>query len=77
MSIVRCSGSVVTDANGAAPCQDGGGLPLAWTVEQPFDVSSIDPAVAGEFFGLGFVLYGTAWVIGKSTAMIVNAIKLL
>lgn len=77
MSIVRCSGTVVSDANGAPLCQDGGGFALAWTVEQPFDISSIDPVVAGELFGLGFVLYGTAWAIGKGAAMVVNAIKLL
>lgn len=77
MSLIRCEGTVQTDPAGAAVCLDGGGLPLTWTVEAPFEISSIDPVVAGELFGLGFVLYGTAWVIGKSTAMIVNAIKLL
>ena len=77
MSIIRCPGTVVSDANGVALCQDGSGLALAWTVEPSFDISQIDPAVAGELFSIGFILYGTAWAIGKGAAMVVNAIKLL
>ncbi|MEM8684364.1 MAG: hypothetical protein AAGF72_13085 [Pseudomonadota bacterium] len=77
MPTARCDGVIVTDVNGVPSCEDLQGAPLAWVQVEPFSLDQIDPEVAGEHFALGFVLYGTAWAIGKGAAMVVNAIKLL
>lgn len=75
MATARCDGVVTTDANGVPACEDGGGAPLAWVQVEPFSVEDIDSTIAGEHFAVGFVLYATAWVIGKAVGVILNAIR--
>jgi hypothetical protein len=73
----RCDGVITTDASGVPSCLDLASAPLAWVAVEPFSVESIESEVAGELFAMGFVLYGTAWAIGKGAAMLVNAIRML
>lgn len=77
MATARCEGTIVTDVSGYPSCQDQGGAPLAWVQVEPFSLDDIDPVVAGEHFAVGFVIYGTAWAIGKSVAMLLDAIRML
>lgn len=77
MAVARCEGTIVSDVNGVPACEDGAGAPLAWVSVEPFDVADVDATIAGEHFAVGFVIYGTAWAIGKGAAMVVNAIKML
>jgi len=36
---------------------------------------SVDPVVAGQLFAVGFIIYGTAWAIGKSVGIILDVIR--
>ncbi len=75
MATARCDGVIVTDVNGVPACEDQGGAPLAWVEVEPFDPTDIDATTAGEHFALGFVLYATAWVIGKAVGIILGIIR--
>ena len=77
MPTARCDGVIVTDVNGVPSCEDLGGAPLAWVEVQPFAIADIDSTVAGEHFAVGFVLYGTAWAIGKGVGMVLDAVRML
>ena len=77
MGTARCDGVIVTDVNGVPACEDQAGAPLAWVAVEPFSLDDIDSTTAGEHFAVGFVLYATAWTIGKGVAVVVNAIKQL
>ena len=70
MATARCDGVIQTDVNGVAYCEDLVGAPLAWVQVEPFSLDHIDSATAGEYFAVGFVIYGTAWAIGKSVGVI-------
>ena len=39
-----------------------------------FDFSTVDLDTAGDHFALGFILYATAWVIGKGVGVILSLI---
>ena len=77
MASARCDGTIVSDAGGYAICQDQSGAPLAWVQEEPFSLDDIDPVIAGEHFAVGFVIYGTAWAIGKAVGMLIDTIRML
>lgn len=75
MPTARCDGVIVTDVAGVPACEDLVGAPLAWVQVEPFSLEDIDSTTAGELFALGFVLYATAWLIGKSVAVILSMIR--
>ena len=71
---IECPGEVVTDANGAALCQDMNGQPLAWTSIPDFDVSQIDHVVAAGAFAAGFVVVASVWAIGRGARIVLSMI---
>lgn len=72
---LECPHTVVTLANGEVACQDGAGAPVAWIVEPSFDVSMLDAGELGGAWAAGFVVVGTAMVIGKGFAAVLDAIR--
>lgn len=77
MATARCDGVIVTDVNGVPACEDQVGAPLAWVAVEPFSIDQLDSVVLGEHFAVGFIIYGTAWAIGKGVAMVLNAVRML
>lgn len=75
MSQVSCPGTVVTDVNGVAVCQDMGGAPLAWTVSPAFSIDALDPLLMSGAFAAGFVLVATGWAIGYGVRTILGMLK--
>lgn len=51
------------------------GAPLAWESIPEFDIELVDPVVAGEAFGAGFVIVATAWVIGFGVRALLSQIR--
>jgi len=72
---LECPHTVVTLAAGEVACQDGAGAPVAWLVEPSFDVSELDSGQLAGAWAAGFVLVGTALVIGKGFAALLDAIR--
>lgn len=72
---LECPNSVVTLASGELACQDGSGAPVAWLVEPSFDVSQLDSSDLGAAWTAGFVVFATAWAIGKGFAALLDAIR--
>lgn len=77
MATARCDGVITTDAGGVPACEDTGGAPLAWVAVEPFSIEDIDSDVAGELFAIGFIIYGTAYAIGKGVGLLLKTIRLL
>jgi hypothetical protein len=75
MGWARCDGVITTDANGVPSCTDGLGVTLAWVNVEPFQPSDVDPAIAGQLFAGGFVVYGVCWVMGRAVRALLQAIK--
>lgn len=75
MATARCDGIILTDLLGVPSCDDGLGTKLTWVSVEPFSIDDIDSTVAGEHFAIGFVIYGTAWAIGKSVGIILETIR--
>lgn len=75
MSQVSCPGTVVTNVDGVAMCQDMGGAPLAWTVSPAFSIEALDPLMLSGAFAAGFVLVGTGWAIGYGVRIVLGMLK--
>jgi hypothetical protein len=73
-----CSATVATDpGTGALLCQDGTGAAVAWVVTPTFDVSTLDSGSVTAYFGTGWFIVATGFVIGKGVSMLVQFIKQL
>lgn len=75
MATARCDGTIVTDVSGIPYCEDMSSAPLAWVAVEPFSIESLDSEVLGGHFAVGFVIYATAWSIGKGAGMILEVIR--
>jgi hypothetical protein len=75
MATASCSGVILTDASGYPICEDGAGTPVTWQEQGAFDPADIDLTQAGEIFAIGFIMYGTAFAIGKAVGLILEQIK--
>jgi len=75
MPTARCDGVIVTDVDGVPACEDLVGAPLAWVAVEPFSIEDLDSEVLGGHFAVGFVIYATAWSIGKAAGLVLEVIK--
>lgn len=75
MAVARCDGTIVTDTVGIPYCEDLASAPLAWVAVEPFSLEELDQETLGAHFAVGFVIYATAWSIGKAAALILEVIK--
>lgn len=77
MPQISCPGVVQTDVDGYPLCRDLLDAPLAWTEENPFSLDDLETADLGGAFAAGFVIVGTAYVIGLGARTLIRAIKAL
>lgn len=75
MATARCDGVVVTDTAGIPYCEDLVGAPLAWVAVEPFSIEDLDSEVLGSHFAVGFVIYATAWSIGKAAGLVLQSVS--
>lgn len=75
MTQITCPGTVVTDVNGIAMCQDMGGAPLAWMTTPAFSIEALDPLMLSGAFAAGFILVGTGWAIGHGAKILLSVLK--
>jgi len=69
---LSCDGTISVNANGGATCSTG------WAQIEaplPFEVSQIDPAVAINYFGLGFLIPIVPLAIAFGAKQLVKTIK--
>lgn len=69
MATPSCPGAISTDVGGAAICTE------EWIAVEPFDIANLDPEIASTVFAAGFVLVGTAWVIGFACRALLSMIR--
>ena len=67
-----CNGEISTSFEGVAHCSSNWEL---LPIVEPFDIEQLDPAVLGQFFGVGFTLVATALLIGIGASTVLDFIK--
>lgn len=77
MARASCPGTIQTDASGYPFCTDDVGTPLTWVEVADFDLSELETADLGGAFAAGFVIVGTAYVIGLAARTLIRAVRSL
>lgn len=70
-----CPANVVTLTDGVLGCQDGSGGAVAWVVVPEFAISDLDAGQLAGAFAAGFVVMGTAFVIGQGFRHVLDMIR--
>lgn len=70
-----CPANLVTLASGELACQDGMGGAVAWVEIPEFDVSQLEVEQLAGAFAAGFVVMGTAFVIGQGFRHLLDMIR--